>query len=315
MSRFRGTFTVLVTPFTADQADVDGPALRRLVNWQIEQGIHGLIPLGSTGEFLSVNREERQKIVEICVGEAAGRVPVFIGTGAEATTDAIELSQEAERFGADGVMIIPPFYCTPTEDELFQHYRQIGEAISIPIMVYNNPATANIDLLPSTIARLSEISNVASVKESTLDVTRVRDIIDLCGDRIDVFAGVLGYESFWLGAVGWVAVCSNLLPRESADLFTLAVDDEDRDAALALYHKMLPIVRWVGGHRYVSATKAGFEIMGMPVGGPRPPRLPLPESEYAALAADLEQYRRRLRSTEGTHANHSELQLKRAQGD
>lgn len=292
MKRFRGTYTVIITPFTDDGTGVDAPRLRQLVNWQVEEGIHGIIPLGSTGEFLSVSREERQEIVEICVQEAAGRVPVLIGTGAEATFDVIELSQEAERFGADGVMIIPPFYSSPTEDELFEHYRRIGEAISIPIMVYNNPAVANVDMQPAMIARLSQISTVSSVKESTLEVTRVRDIVDLCGDRIDVFAGVLGYESFWLGAVGWVAVCSNLIPRESADLFTLAVDHQDRDGAWALYRRMLPIVRWVGGHRYVSATKAGFEIMGMPAGNPRPPRLPLPESERAALAVEIAAFQR-----------------------
>lgn len=292
MSRMRGTFTVLVTPFTDDRKRVDASALRRLVNWQIEEGIHGIIPLGSTGEFLSVSREERQEIIETCVQKAAGRVPVLIGTGAEATFESVELSREAERLGADGVMVIPPFYSNPTEDELFEHYRLIGEAISIPIMVYNNPAAANVDMLPSTVARLSEISNVTSIKESTLDVTRVRDIVNLCGDRLDVFAGVLGYESFWLGAVGWVAVCSNLIPRESAELFTLAVDRQDRDAALALYRQMLPIVRWVGGHRYVSATKAGFEIMGRPVGPPRQPRLPLPDNEYAEFAAEIAAFQR-----------------------
>jgi 4-hydroxy-tetrahydrodipicolinate synthase len=287
MGRFRGTYTVLVTPFTADGKAVDAPALRRLVNWQIDEGIHGLIPLGSTGEFLSVSREERQQVIQTCVGEARGRVPVLIGTGAEATFDAIELSREAEAMGADGVMVIPPFYSTPTDDELFEHYRQIGEAISIPIMVYNNPTTANVDLVPETLARLSRIEAVTMVKESTLEVTRVRDIIELCGDRMAVFGGILGYESFWLGAVGWVAVCSNLMPRDCARLFELVADEVDRDRALALYRHMLPIVRWVGGHRYVSATKAALEMMGMPVGPPRAPRLPLPDDERAALAATL----------------------------
>ena len=123
------------------------------------------------------------------------------------------------------------------------------------------------------------------IKESTLEVTRVRDIIDLCGDRIGVFAGILGYESFWLGACGWVAVCSNIVPRQSAKLFELVADDADRDRALALYHDILPIIRWVGGHRYVAATKVALEMMGLPVGGPRPPRLPLPEDERAELSA------------------------------
>ena len=287
MTKARGTFTVLVTPFTAEGSAVDAGALKRLVNWQIEQGIHGLIPLGSTGEFLSCTREERQQIVEICVSEAAGRVPVYIGTGAEATFDAVDLSREAEAMGADGVMIIPPFYSAPTEDELFEHYRKIGEAISIPIMVYNNPATANVDLVPQIVDRLSHIDAVCSIKESTLEVTRVRDIIELCGDRIDVFAGILGYESFWLGAVGWVAVCSNLMPKESARLFELVADESDKDAALALYRKILPVVRWVGGPRYVSASKAGLGMMGLPVGNPRAPRLPLPLPDQAALKETL----------------------------
>lgn len=287
MQRFRGTYTVLITPFTPDGRRVDADALKRIVDWQITEGIHGLIPLGSTGEFLSMSREERQEVIEICVATAAGRVPVLIGTGAEATFDAVELSREAEAMGADGVMVIPPFYSTPTEDELFVHYKTIAEAISVPIMIYNNPATANVDLVPQMVARLADIDAVTSIKESTLEVTRVRDIIELAGDRIDVFAGILGYESFWLGACGWVAVCSNLIPRQSAELFTLAADKADRDAAHALYRRILPLVRWVGGHRYVSATKAGFAMMGLPVGEPRAPRLPLPESERAALRADL----------------------------
>ena len=287
-TQHRGTFTVLITPFDADGRAVDIAALRRIIEWQIASGIHGLIPLGSTGEFLSVSRDERQAVIEACVGQTAGRVPVYIGTGAEATFDAVELSREAERLGADGVMVIPPFYSAPTPDEVFAHYKAIGEAISIPLMVYNNPATANVDLTPNIVERLSHIDAVRSIKESTLEVTRVRDILDLCGDRIDVFAGILGYESFWLGAVGWVAVCSNLMPAESARLFTLCADDKDQAAGLALYRRILPIVRWVGGPRYVSATKAGFEMMGLPVGNPRPPRLPLPEADRDALRADME---------------------------
>lgn len=284
---WRGTFTVLITPFTEDGTAVDVPALRHLVNWQIEQGIHGLIPLGSTGEFLSMTPDERRLVIETCVAAAAGRVPVLIGTGAEWTQEAVANAREAERMGADGVMVIPPFYSSPTEDELFEHYRRIGEAISVPVMVYNNPATANVDLTPPIVARLSRIDNVSYIKESTLEVTRVRDIIELCGDRMTVFAGILGYESFWLGAEGWVAVCSNLIPRDSARLFELVADHSDRQSALQLYRRILPIVRWVGGHRYVAASKAGLALMGLPVGAPRAPRLPLPATDLAGLRADL----------------------------
>lgn len=288
LKAFRGTYTVLITPFSADGDALDIPALKHLVNWQIEQGIHGLIALGSTGEFLSLTPEEREQVIETCVQEAAGRVPVLIGTGAEWTRDAIYYARQAQRMGADGIMVIPPFYSAPTEDELFEHYRCIANATALPIMLYNNPATANVDLLPDIVARLSRIDNVRYIKESTLEVTRVRDIIELCGERMTVFAGILGYESFWLGAQGWVAVCSNLLPRSSARLFELVADARDQSAALALYRKMLPIIRWVGGHRYVAASKAALGMMGLPVGVPRAPRLPLPQAQLAALRNDLE---------------------------
>lgn len=285
---FRGTYTVLVTPFTADGSAVDLVALERLVEFQITEGVRGLIPLGSTGEFLSVSREERVAIVETVVRTAAGRVPVLIGTGAEDTREVVALSREAERQGADGVMIIPPYYSVPTEDELFHHYKTVADAIGIPIMVYNNPATSNVDLQPAMLARLSTIPNCRYVKESTLEVTRVRDIIAACDGRMEVFAGVLGYESAWLGAVGWVAVCSNVAPRLSSQMFEAAAFEANRDKALALYRRLAPLLPWVGGPRYVSGTKAAFRLMGMDMGPPRPPRLPLPERDVPALARVLQ---------------------------
>ena len=144
-------------------------------------------------------------------------------------------------------------------------------------MVYNNPATANVDLTPPIVARLCRIDNCRYIKESTLEVTRVRDIIELCGDRMTVFAGILGYESFWLGAQGWVAVCSNLIPRDVG----AAVRAGRRRAATATAPWRCTAgscrsCRWVGGHRYVAASKAGLGMMGLPVGAPRAPRLPLP---------------------------------------
>ncbi len=283
---FHGTYTVLVTPFTADGVRVDLAALERLVAFQVNEGIDGLIPLGSTGEFLSVSREERTAIVETVIRAAAGRVPVLVGTGAEDTRDAVALSREAEALGAAGVMVIPPFYSVPTEDELYVHYKTIADALGIPVMVYNNPATANVDLKPEFLARLSGIEACCYVKESTLDITRVRDIIALCGERMAVFAGVLGYESAWLGAVGWVAVCSNVTPRLSADMFRAAAAG-DRATALPLYRRLTPLLPWVGGPRYVSGTKAAFRLMGMDMGPPRPPRLLLPEQDLPALAAVL----------------------------
>lgn len=289
MKTFRGTYTVMITPFTPEGA-LDLPALRRFVDWQIEQGIHGLIPLGSTGEFLSLSDEEQEAVAETVIRQAAGRVPVLIGTGAEDTREAVRLSRRAERLGADGVMIIPPFYSTPTEDELFHHYSTIAGAIGLPIMLYNNPATANVDLTPPMVARLSRIDNCRYIKESTLEVTRVRDILRLCGDRMTVFGSILGFESFVEGAEGWVAVASNLAPGPLARLFTLVADEERIREARELYLHYLPLISFVGGHYYVAGTKALLGHMGLPVGAPRPPRLPLPaprDAEAREIVASL----------------------------
>jgi 4-hydroxy-tetrahydrodipicolinate synthase len=186
----------------------------------------------------------------------------------------VRYSREAEELGADGVLIIPPFYSTPTEEELFRHYKTIGEAISIPIMLYNNPATSNVDMLPPLVARLSEIDNVSYIKESTMDPTRVRDIIRLSDGRMSVFGGIMGYESFLDGAVGWTAVGCNLMPREFSEMYRLCVEQADVAAATQLYDSIKPVIDLVGQDRYVSATKEALQQMGLPVGPPRPPRLP-----------------------------------------
>jgi 4-hydroxy-tetrahydrodipicolinate synthase len=286
---FRGTFTVMVTPFTAAD-EIDVPTLRALVRWQIDQGIHGLVPLGSTGEFLSLSDAEHELVAHTVIEETAGRVPVLIGTGAEDTREVIRRSRRAEALGADGVMIIPPFYCTPTDDELFHHYKRVADAIGIPIMIYNNPATANVDLRPPLVARLSRIPNCLYIKESTLEVTRVRDIIRLCGDRMQVFGGILGFESFLEGAVGWVAVAANVIPGPLARLFDLAANQHNVLDARALYLEYLPLIEFVGGQAYVAGTKALLAHMGMPVGPPRPPRLLLPPDHDAAAARLVAQF-------------------------
>src|SRR3954447_223028 len=156
MKMFRGTYTVMITPFTPS-GEVDVEALGAFVDWQIAQGIHGLIPLGSTGEFLSLDDDEKAQVAETVIARAAGRVPVLIGTGAEDTREVVRLSRRAEKLGADGVMIIPPFYSTPTDDEIVHPYKTVADAIPLPIMVYNNPPPANVALRPELGARLAQI--------------------------------------------------------------------------------------------------------------------------------------------------------------
>ena len=283
---FKGSYNVMVTAFDKDGAlNLDEQA--RFTEWQVRSGIHGLVPLGSTGEFLSLSRDEKYEVAKCVVDTAAGRVPVIVGAGAERTEDVVENCKMAEKLGADGVMIIPPFYSTPTEPELINHYSIIAAATGLPIMIYNNPATANVDLTPEIAAKLAEIPNVEMIKESTLEVTRVRDIQELCGDRLRVFGGILGYESFVEGAVGWISVAANILPRECGELYSLSVEDKNIDSSMDLYRRILPVIRLVGGHRYVSATKAALAMIGFDMGSPRLPRLPLPACEIEEVERAL----------------------------
>ena len=280
---FRGTYTMMITPID-QQGGVNLKALQDLTEWQISQGIHGLIPLGSTGEFLSMSPDERTAIAETVINSARGRVPVLIGTGAEDTREVVRLSREAETLGADGVLIIPPFYATPTVPELVHHYKTVADMISIPIMVYNNPATSNIDLRPDIVAKLAEIDGCRYIKESTLEVTRIRDIQRLCGDRMTVFGGILGYESFVSGAAGWTCVASNAAPSVMARIFDLVQAGKPAEAH-ALYLEWFPIIDAVFALKYVAGSKSLLTHMGFAAGAPRPPRLSLPKNDDDAMKA------------------------------
>lgn len=288
-SEFEGAYAVCITPFTSDGNRIDLKSLKAYVNWQIDQGIHGLVFLGSTGEFLSLSSEERVSVTETAVQTAGGRVPILMGTGHEDTREVVRLSKEAESLGADGLMIIPPFYSTPTEDEIFVHYQTVAESVSIPIMVYNNPATSNVDLLPHLMARLAQVDGLDYMKESTMDVTRIRDINLLCGDKLTVFGGIMGFESFVEGAKGWVSVASNVLPKETAEIYDL-VKNKDIGAAWDLYIRILPVIQFVFGIWYVGGTKALLNVMGLPVGPPRPPRLPIPAKLQSQAEALVQQF-------------------------
>jgi len=282
MAEFRGSYTVMVTPFDA-ALRVDEARLRAFVDWQIDQGVQGLVPLGSTGEFLSLTREERRLVAATVIDQARSRVPVLVGTAAEWTDEAVALSREAQDLGADGVMVVPPYYSSPTEDELFTHYRRIAEALTIPVMVYNNPNTANVDLRAAFVARLSDIDNIRYIKESSGSVARIVEIMRLCGERMTVFAGYDPWESYRVGAQGYVSVFSNIAPALSTELFTRTVDQKDENASRQLYARILPLLHALSGDLYVSATKAALDMIGQPMGIPRPPRLALPQDKAAAL--------------------------------
>lgn len=272
---FRGSYTVTVTPFTADREAIDFDAFGRFIEWQIEVGVPGLIVLGTTGEFLTITDRERSEIVEFTVASVAGRVPVLIGATHVDTRKAVAYAQEAEKKGADGLMIAPPYYYTPTHDEIYAYYKSIADGTSLPIMLYNNPVTTNVDMPASLVARMTrDLDNIRYIKEASLDVARVYDIVEATEGVMNVYAGERIVESFLLGAVGYVNPYGNYIPYATSRIWTLLEEGRVEDAKKIerLVHKFDAIIAEghpTYGHQCYS--KALAAAVGFPVGDVRAP--------------------------------------------
>jgi 4-hydroxy-tetrahydrodipicolinate synthase len=223
VATFRGSYSVTVTPFTEDRRAIDLDALRRFMEWQVESGVPGVIVLGSTGEYLAVSDDERAELVETTVKQVAGRAHVIVGTMNAHTPNAVRYSKQAEELGADGLMVLPPYYYTPTDDEIWRYYRAVSEAVSVPIMLYNNPVTSNVDMSAALVARLTrDFENIRYIKESSQDLARVRDVIEATDGVMNVYAGERQVDSYVLGAIGYVNPYGNYIINSHRiwDLFT-----------------------------------------------------------------------------------------------
>jgi 4-hydroxy-tetrahydrodipicolinate synthase len=273
---FVGSYTVVSTPFSADASAIDVEVLKSLLDWQLESGVPGVIVLGTSGEFLTVTDEERDLVVRTTIEHVAGRVPVLIGTMNAHTPTAVRYSREAEAAGADGLMILPPYYYTPTDDEIFRYYEDICEAVDLPIMLYNNPNTSNVDMSAKLVGRLTRaFENVRYIKEASGDVARVAEVIEETEGVMNVFAACPRIvESYLLGAVGYVNSMGNFMPRATARLWDLLVADR-LDEARAVQSRILEIdAIIVEGHPtygYQCYNKALSTAVGHPAGEVRPP--------------------------------------------
>lgn len=289
--RFQGVYAVLCTPFT-EEDKVDEAALRKHLRYLLEEGkVHGIVAIGSTGEFAALSEEERKSVAEMTVGEVNGRVPVIVGTASVSTRETIQYSQHAQKAGADGVMVVAPYYCHPNEEEIYQHYKALAENTDIPIMIYNNPGTSGVDMQPSLIARLVEFEQILYIKESSGDIRRVAEIMRLCGDKMSVFCGCdnLALEMFVMGAQGWIAPGANMIPQLCVELFELAAVRKEMAKARELYFRLLPLfTMFESSGQYVQLTKAGMAILGRPFGIPRKPLLPAAEEASQNLKEILD---------------------------
>src|SRR6202012_3656250 len=239
-TNFRGSFTALVTPFK--NGSLDEAAFRALVSWQIAEGTHGLVPVGTTGESPTVNHDEHKRVVEWCIDEAKGRVPVIAGAGSNSTHEAVELAQHAESARADAVLVVTPYYNKPTQEGLYQHFKAINDAIGIPIIIYNIPPRSVIDMSVETMTRLSELKNIAGVKDATANVVRVSQQRAAMGPDFNQLSGedatALGFMAH--GGHGCVLGTSNVAPRVCAEFQDLCLKD-DYAGALRLQDKLMPL--------------------------------------------------------------------------
>ncbi len=238
--RIRGSIPALITPMK--DGAVDEAAFRKLVNWQIEQGSHGLVPCGTTGESPTLSHEEHMRVIELCVEEARGRVPVIAGAGSNATAEAISLTRHAKRVGADAVLSVTGYYNKPSQEGLYRHYAAIVEAVDIPILVYNIPGRAIVEISVETMGRLAELKNIIGVKDATANLARpLRERI-ACGHDWRMLSGedstTLGYMV--QGGHGCISVTANIAPKLCAD-FQNACAQGAWDTALVLQEKLMPL--------------------------------------------------------------------------
>jgi 4-hydroxy-tetrahydrodipicolinate synthase len=237
---FRGSFTALVTPFK--NGSLDEKMFRDLVEWQIGEGTNGLVPVGTTGESPTLSHEEHEQVVEWCIDQAKGRVPVVAGAGSNSTNEAVSLAQHAEKAGADAVLVVTPYYNKPTQEGMYQHFKAINDAIGIPIIIYNIPPRSVIDMSVDTMKRLFELKNIAGVKDATANVARVTQQRAACGEDFNQMSGeditALGFMAH--GGHGCISVTSNVAPRLCAE-FQAACLRGDFAAALKVQDKLHPL--------------------------------------------------------------------------
>ncbi|MCW5689560.1 MAG: 4-hydroxy-tetrahydrodipicolinate synthase [Pseudolabrys sp.] len=258
---FRGSMTALVTPFK--NGAVDEKAFRDLIDWQISEGTSGLVPVGTTGESPTLSHEEHHKVVEICIDQAKGRVPVIAGAGSNSTKEAIALARHAEKAGADAVLVVTPYYNKPTQEGMYQHFKAVNDAIGIPIIIYNIPPRSVVDMSVDTMSRLYELKNIAGVKDATANLARVSqqrhalgpDFIQLSGEDMTALAYMAA------GGHGCISVVANVAPKPCADLMA-AVFKGDYAGALKIQDRLVPLHDAVFKEPGLAGAKHGLKLLG-----------------------------------------------------
>jgi len=291
MGLFEGIAPPLVTPFDED-GEIDEEAYGKLIDWTIESGVKAVVPCGSNGEVVYLDAEERERVIEIAVAAADGRVPVIAGTGSPSTVATIELTKEAERIGADGALVVTPFYYPLSQEEIVSHYRTLTAEVDLPILLYQVPKFTHQNFEPETVGELAEIPSVVGMKDSsgdfgffqrTLKATEEQEFSLLSGSG-DLIAAALR-----AGATGGILALANIAPAECARIYDLYLQGDERKAR-DLNYDLLELNRTITTRFGIAGLKAALSMRGMPVGDPRPPLQPLTAEEKGIVEDVLDRF-------------------------
>jgi 4-hydroxy-tetrahydrodipicolinate synthase len=276
----RGVYAPTITAFEKDES-VSLSGTRAFVRFLLAQGVHGLVPLGSSGEPLALTMDERKAVLDAVMAEAGGKVPVMAGIVEYSTRAAIEFGLHAKSAGCKGLMVMPPYGFRPPKRDVFNHFRRVREAVGLPVMLYNVPGTSGIDLMPEEIQQLAEEGVVQSVKWSTAEAGRVRDTMFLCGPSFTVFVGndLIAFEGLAVGADGWISCLPMIVPSRAVKLYKLMAVEKNLSAARELFYPLVPLIRLVFGAaslpnndpHWLAVTRESALLRGIPVGQSRMP--------------------------------------------
>lgn len=286
---FSGALSALVTPFKGDR--VDEKALKDIIESQINNGINGFVPCGTTGESATLNYEEHNRVIELTIETVAGRVPVIAGTGSNSTSETLMLTKHARDAGADAALLISPYYNKPTQTGLYEHYRKVAEEVEIPLILYNVPGRTALNMLPETIARLSELKNVVGIKEATGDMGQVSDVIEYTVDGFTVLSGddSTTLPLLSLGGKGVISVTSNIAPKDVSDMVRHYLDGET-EAARRLHFRLQTLNRALFLETNPIPVKTALAIMGAVQDEFRLPLVSMSAANKARLVEALKSY-------------------------
>lgn len=286
---FHGSLVAIVTPFK--KGKVDEKALGDLIDWQIAQGTHGLVPCGTTGESATLTYEEHERVVAFTIEAAKRRVPVIAGTGSNSTDEAITLTKHAKKAGADGALLITPYYNKPMQEGLYRHYKAVAEAVDLPIVLYNIPGRTCVNMLPPTVARLSSFKNIVAIKEGSGSLQQVSDVIQACGERMTVLSGddALTLPMMAVGAKGVITVTANIVPKDMAKMVDAFAAGKLAEAR-KLHYKMSPLFAALFYETNPIPVKEALGMMGKCTAELRLPLCPMAADTREKLSRALKDY-------------------------